>query len=122
MGLCMEAAAENHKMFFVLDRVNPINAATVDGPVLVGATSFVGFHPLPLRMDDHGELARMFKAERKCDVDLRAIALENWKRDAWFDETGQPWTNPSPNLTQPHEAILYPGSGCWRAHSRSAGH
>jgi uncharacterized protein YbbC (DUF1343 family)/CubicO group peptidase (beta-lactamase class C family) len=112
MGLCMEAAAENHKVFFVLDRVNPINGTTVDGPVLVGTTSFVGFHNIPLRYGmTIGELARMFKAERKCAVDLRVIALENWKREAWFDETGQPWTNPSPNLRNLTEAILYPGMG-----------
>ena len=34
MGLAMEAAAENGKKYFVLDRVNPINGVDIDGPVL----------------------------------------------------------------------------------------
>ena len=34
LGLCLEAAAEAHLKFFVLDRVNPITGVTIDGPVL----------------------------------------------------------------------------------------
>jgi uncharacterized protein YbbC (DUF1343 family) len=30
---------------------------------------------------------------------------------AWFDQTGQPWVNPSPNLRNLLEATLYPGVG-----------
>jgi len=29
----------------------------------------------------------------------------------WFDQTGLPWTNPSPNMRNLTEAILYPGIG-----------
>jgi len=29
----------------------------------------------------------------------------------WFDQTGLPWTNPSPNMRNLNEAILYPGVG-----------
>jgi CubicO group peptidase (beta-lactamase class C family) len=49
MGLCMEAAAEAGIEFIVLDRANPIDGVTIDGPVLTEKTSFVGFHPTPLR-------------------------------------------------------------------------
>jgi uncharacterized protein YbbC (DUF1343 family)/CubicO group peptidase (beta-lactamase class C family) len=112
LGLAMEAAAENGKKFFVLDRVNPLNGVTVDGPLLTGATSFVGFHRIPLRYGmTIGELARMFKAERDCAVDLTVIPLENWRREWWLDQTGLPWTNPSPNMRNLTEAILYPGVG-----------
>src|SRR5436309_6158412 len=31
------------------------------------------------------------------------------KRRNWFDSTGLPWINPSPNIRNPHEALLYPG-------------
>src|SRR5213079_2366123 len=31
--------------------------------------------------------------------------------DLWFDQTGLPWTNRSPNLRSLTEAILYPGIG-----------
>jgi uncharacterized protein YbbC (DUF1343 family)/CubicO group peptidase (beta-lactamase class C family) len=112
MGLAMEAAAANGKKYFVLDRVNPINGATIDGPVLSGKTSFVGFHNIPLRYGmTIGELAKMFNAERNCNAQLTVIPLENWHRDSCFDETGLPWTNPSPNMRNLTEAILYPGVG-----------
>jgi uncharacterized protein YbbC (DUF1343 family)/CubicO group peptidase (beta-lactamase class C family) len=112
MGLVMEAAAENGKKYFVLDRVNPINAATVDGPVRMGKSSFVAFHQVPLRYGmTIGELAKMYNAEHNCKADLTVIPLENWQRDMYFDQTGLPWTNPSPAMRNLTEAILYPGIG-----------
>jgi len=116
MALCMEAAAENGKKYFVLDRVDPINGVSVEGPVLEGKPSFVGYHYVPLRYGmTIGELARMFKAERNCQAELSVISLENWSREAWLDETGLPWTNPSPNMRNLAEAILYPGVGLLEA-------
>jgi uncharacterized protein YbbC (DUF1343 family)/CubicO group peptidase (beta-lactamase class C family) len=112
MGLTLEAAGENGKKYFVLDRVNPINAATVDGPVRKGKESFVAFHEVPLRYGmTIGELARMCNAERNCKADLTVIQVENWRREAWLDQTGLPWTNPSPNMRSLPAAILYPGVG-----------
>ncbi|HWI58464.1 MAG TPA: exo-beta-N-acetylmuramidase NamZ domain-containing protein [Bacillota bacterium] len=112
MGLCLEAAAEAGIKYFVLDRVNPLNGVAVDGPVLTEKTSFVGFHPVPLRYGmTIGELARMFNAERQCHADLTVIELEGWSRDMWLDQTGLPWTNPSPNMRNLTQAILYPGVG-----------
>ena len=112
MGLTLEAAGENGKKYFVLDRVNPINGVAIDGPVRIGKESFVAFHEVPLRYGmTIGELARMCNAERSCKTDLTVIQVENWKRDAWFDQTGQPWINQSPNMRNLTEAILYPGIG-----------
>ena len=112
MGLCMEAAAANGKKYFVLDRVNPINAATVDGPVRLGKGSFVAYHEVPLRYGmTIGELARMCNAEGRLNADLVVIPVENWQRSWWFDQTGLPWTNPSPAMRNLKEAILYPGIG-----------
>jgi len=112
MAKVMEAAAANGKKYFVLDRVNPINGVTVDGPVLKEASSFIGYHRVPLRYGmTIGELARMFKAERNCNADLTVIPLENWRREFWFDQTGLPWINPSPNMRSLTEATLYPGLG-----------
>ena len=112
MALAMEAAAENGKKFFVLDRVDPINGIAVEGPVLNAEPTFVGYHRVPLRYGmTIGELARMFQRERNCNVDLTVVPLEHWHRDMWFDETGLPWTNPSPNMRNLNEAILYPGVG-----------
>jgi len=112
MAMVMEAAAENSKKYFILDRVDPINGVIVDGPVLMGKPSFVAYHSVPLRYGmTIGELARMFKAEHNCAADLTVIPLENWRRDLWLDQTGLPWTNPSPNMRNLAEAILYPGVG-----------
>ena len=112
LGLAVETAGENGKKIFVLDRPNPINGVTVDGPVRTGKASFVAFHEVPLRYGmTLGELARMFNAERNSKADLTVVQLENWRRDQWFDQTGLPWTNPSPNMRNLNEAILYPGVG-----------
>jgi uncharacterized protein YbbC (DUF1343 family) len=58
-----------------------------------------------------GELARMFNVEQGLGLDLTVVPLEGWRRDLWFDETGLPWTNPSPNMRNLTQAILYPGVG-----------
>ncbi len=116
MGLCLEAAAKAGKKFFVLDRVNPIGGLGVEGPVCHGESSFTAFHSLPIRHGmTVGELARLFDAERGWNAELTVIPLQGWSRAAWFDETGQPWTNPSPNMRNLTEAILYPGIGLLEA-------
>jgi uncharacterized protein YbbC (DUF1343 family)/CubicO group peptidase (beta-lactamase class C family) len=112
MGLTLQAAGENGKKYFVLDRVNPINGVTIDGPVRMGKGSFVAYHEVPLRYAmTIGELARMCNAERQCNADLTIIKAENWKRELWLDQTGLPWTHPSPNMRSLPGAILYPGTG-----------
>jgi uncharacterized protein YbbC (DUF1343 family) len=112
MGLAIEAAAENGKEIFVLDRVNPINGTGIDGPVLDEPPTFVGFYKVPLRHGmTLGELARMYNAEKNLNAKLTVIEAEGWRREQWFDETGLPWTNPSPNMRNLKQAILYPGVG-----------
>ena len=113
MGLCLEAAAKANLEFIVLDRVNPINASTVEGPVYRGTTNqFVAFHAIPVRHGmTVGELARMIAAERGWKPKLTVIPVQGWKRSAWFDETGMPWINTSPNMRNLKQATLYPGVG-----------
>jgi uncharacterized protein YbbC (DUF1343 family) len=113
LGLCMEAANEAGLKFFVLDRVNPINGLMMDGPVRSGPSNFVAYYPEPVRYGmTEGELATMCKAERGWEqLDLTVIKLQGWNRDAWFDQTGLPWINPSPNMRSLTEAMLYPGVG-----------
>jgi uncharacterized protein YbbC (DUF1343 family)/CubicO group peptidase (beta-lactamase class C family) len=112
MGNCMEAASKAKLKFFVLDRVNPIGGRIVEGPIHTGPSSFVAFHSTPLRHGmTVGELARMFNDERGWKADLTVIPLEGWTRSMWFDETGLPWLNPSPNMRSLTEATLYPGVG-----------
>jgi len=112
MGLAMEAAAEAGVKFIVLDRVNPIGATVVEGPVRLGPTDFIAFHDIPIRHGmTVGELARMFNSERGYNADLQVVKIENWSRGQVFDTTGQPWTNPSPNMRNLTQAMLYPGIG-----------
>ena len=123
MGHAMQAAAEHGVRFVVLDRPNPINGVTVSGPVLdEGRQSFTAFHRLPVRHGmTIGELARMFKAELQLDVDLEIIPLEGWQRTDYFDSTGLPWVDPSPNMRSLTEAILYPGIGLLETTNLSVG-
>ena len=112
MGLAMEAAAEAGIQFIVLDRVNPIGGGTVAGPVRLGPSQFIAYHDIPVQHGmTAGELARMINAERGLDVGLEIVKIEGWKRDRFFDSTGQPWTNPSPNMRNLTQALLYPGIG-----------
>lgn len=114
MGLAMEAAAEAGIPFFVLDRPNPINGLTVDGPQLEGTPDFVGFHDIPIRHGmTTGELARMFRSEMPelKMLQLEVIPCRGWSRAMFWSETGLPWTNPSPNMRSSQQALLYPGTG-----------
>ena len=69
-----------------------------------------------------GELARLFNARAE---DRRGphgcVAMRNWQRDAWFDETGSPWINPSPNMRTLYAATLYPGIGAFEQTNISVG-
>ncbi|MHB8521569.1 MAG: exo-beta-N-acetylmuramidase NamZ domain-containing protein [Limisphaerales bacterium] len=122
MGLSLEAAAKAGKKFFVLDRVNPINGVAINGPVLDGPHSFTGLYAVPVRYGmTIGEEARMFDAERGLHADLTVIPVKGWERDSWFDQTGLPWINPSPNMRSLTEATLYPGVGLLETTALSVG-
>lgn len=109
---CLEAAAKARLKFIVLDRSNPIGGNAVEGPLLVGTNSFVAWHNVPLRHGmTLGEVARMVNAERGFGADLTVVPVDGWSRGQWFDEFGQPWTNPSPNMRSLAAAALYPGVG-----------
>jgi uncharacterized protein YbbC (DUF1343 family)/CubicO group peptidase (beta-lactamase class C family) len=111
LGYCLEAAGKQGIEFYVLDRPNPITGAAVDGPVLdPDLHSFVGYFPMPIRHGmTVGELAEMFNRENHLNAKLHVIKMQDWQRADWFDETGQTWINPSPNLRNLTEETLYPG-------------
>ena len=124
MGLAMEAAAQHGKRFVVLDRPNPIRGDRMGGPMLdAGRESFVGFHSLPIQHGmTVGELARMFKTERDLtNLKLEVIPCTSWRRNSYFDEAGLPWINPSPNMRNLNQAILYPAIGVWEMTNISVG-
>lgn len=109
----LEAAAKYHIPMFVLDRPNPINGAVVEGPMLdADLISFVGPFSMPVRYGmTIGELAEMINQEDHIGAELHVIKMKGWHRDDWFDETGMVWVNPSPNIRNLTENILYPALG-----------
>ena len=68
-----------------------------------------------------GELARLFNGENKIGADLTVIEAKNWERGKWFDETGLPWINPSPNMRNLIQATVYPGIGAIETTNISVG-
>ena len=119
----MEEAAKRRISVVILDRPNPINGFQIEGPTLdKSSLSFVGYFPMPIRHGmTLGEIARLVNAENKIGADLTVVAVKNWNRDQWFDATGLPWINPSPNMRNLTEATLYPGIGAFEATNISVG-
>lgn len=107
----MEEAAQRKIPFLVFDRPNPINGATVEGPVLdPDLESFIGCAPLPLRHGmTLGEIATMMNTERSTGATLEVVKMEGWERGDWFDSTGLVWVDPSPNMRSLTAAVVYPG-------------
>jgi uncharacterized protein YbbC (DUF1343 family) len=123
LGYVLEACAENHVAVFVLDRPNMIGGYDVDGPSSdPERESLVAYHPMPLRHGmTIGELARLFNVEREIGADLRVVTMAGWQRSFWFDNCGQPWTDPSPNIRDLTAAALYPGVGLLEGTNVSVG-
>ena len=124
MAYVMEEAARRKLPVFVLDRPNPVNGWQIEGPSLdKDAASFVGYFPaMPIRHGmTLGEMARLFNAENKIGADLTVVAMKNYRRDHWFDDTALPWVSPSPNMRNLNEAVLYPGIGAIEGTNLSVG-
>ncbi len=112
MANCLTAAARHRVPVIVCDRPNPIDGASVEGPMLEpGFESFVGQFPIPMRHGmTIGELARLFNDAFGLGADLTVIPVEGWRREMYFDETALPWVIPSPNMPTLETAIVYPGA------------
>lgn len=112
MALSMKAAARKGVPFVVLDRPNPIGGEIVEGALLDPKfKSFVGMYPIPARHGmTVGELATLFNRKYGIGCDLIVARVANWRRSQWFDQTGLPWVNPSPNLRSLAALTSYPGS------------
>jgi len=113
MAYMLEAAASQKIRVMVLDRPNPINGLQIEGPILDQQfIGFTGYFPMPIRHGlTMGELARLFNAENDIGTVLTVVKMKGWQRQYWFDATGLPWMNPSPNMRNLIQAALYPGIG-----------
>ena len=123
MAYLLEEAAARELRVLVLDRPNPIGGLGVEGPILEeSATGFTGYFPAPVRHGlTIGELARLFNTERGLDAQLEVVAMRGWRRATWFDQGGLSWVNPSPNMRNLHQALLYPGIGAIEGANLSVG-
>lgn len=112
MSYCMEACAENKKIFVLMDRINPIGGIEVEGNVLDPEySSFVGMYPITNRYGlTAGELAMLFNRELGIGCDLAVVRLEGWKRDMYQKDTDLLWVSPSPNIPTMDTAVLYNGT------------
>ena len=123
LGNALEECAKAGIHLIVLDRPNPIGGIAVEGPISDPKVhTFVCWHPIPVRHGmTIGELARLYNTERKIGAGLQVIPCEGWRRMQLWDETGLFWTNPSPNMRNLTEAILYPGIGLLETTNISVG-
>jgi uncharacterized protein YbbC (DUF1343 family) len=123
MAYSMEAAAQQHIAFYVLDRPNPLGGEAIEGPMLDrDRISFVGYFPMPVKYAmTMGELAQMFNAENRIAADLHVIAMEDWHRRDTYDMTGLAWIAPSPALRSLRADIVYPGLEILQAGGVSVG-
>jgi uncharacterized protein YbbC (DUF1343 family)/CubicO group peptidase (beta-lactamase class C family) len=113
LGYFLEAAAKAGIEMIVLDHPNPVTGSFVQGAIPdPGHESFVNYFPVPVRHGmTMGELAKMFNTERNINARLTVVPMDGWMRGDWYDATGLPWINPSPNMRSLNEATLYPGVG-----------
>jgi uncharacterized protein YbbC (DUF1343 family) len=111
MAYCMEEAAKHKITFFVLDRPNPLGGEIIEGPMLdADKPSFTAYFRLPIRYGlTIGELAQLFNEENHIQCDLHVVAMKNWRRNYFYEETGLRWLPPSPNLRTLKGSVLYPG-------------
>jgi uncharacterized protein YbbC (DUF1343 family)/CubicO group peptidase (beta-lactamase class C family) len=113
MKACLEACAEADVPVVVLDRPNPVNGITLEGPIAENTNSLVSSTAIPIRHGmTMGELAVWFQENdlKRANLKLEINYLDNWQPKRMFDECTLPWIAPSPNMPDPDTALLYIGT------------
>ena len=109
--LMIEQAAHAQKRVFILDRPNPLNGMTVQGPLIdPGYKSFVGLYSIAVRHGmTIGELCTMLNEQNGLGADVKVIRMRGWQRNQYMGNSKRPWTIPSPNMPYFSTALVYPG-------------
>jgi len=109
--LALTAAAAG-KPLVILDRPNPIRADRFEGNILdLKFRSLVGQHAVALRYGlTVGELMKYLVGTKALNASVTVVPMKNYRRSMWYDETGMPRVNPSPNLRTLDAELLYPGT------------
>ncbi len=112
MAQAVEAAGKAGVPVIILDRPNPIRADKVDGGILDTAfKSLVGLYPVSLRYGfTPGELALYLVGSGKFKADVKVVPMQGYTRSMYYEDTGLPWVNPSPNLRNNDANVLYTGT------------
>jgi uncharacterized protein YbbC (DUF1343 family) len=90
----LEAAVDFDKPVVLLDRPNPINGNSLEGPVVRPSfQSLLGYHLVPLRHGmTIGEYALMVNEtgwiRESRTSKLTVVPMSSWRRDMWIDDTG----------------------------------
>ncbi len=111
----LEAAAEQGKAVWVLDRPNPAGRPVEGMTLQPGWESFVGAGAMPMRHGlTLGELGSWFIDTLGLNVDYRMIEIEGWFPDVgpgfgWPTDE-RIWINPSPNAPNLAMARAYGGT------------
>ncbi|MFM2099468.1 MAG: hypothetical protein RLZZ366_1007 [Pseudomonadota bacterium] len=111
----LEAAAEQGKEVWVLDRPNPAGRPIEGLTLRPGWESFVGAGPMPMRHGmTLGELGHWFIVHFKLNVAYRVIEMEGYDPAAapgfgWPSDE-RIWINPSPNAANINMARAYAGT------------
>lgn len=128
LGFVMDAAAEYGLEVVVLDRPNPITGVRADGFVTdpEARFRFGSYAPVPvLHGLTMGELARFYNGELLLQggkvPTVHVVPMLGWTRAMWYDETGIPWSRPSPNLLTLESLLAYAGTCLFEAVNVSEG-
>jgi uncharacterized protein YbbC (DUF1343 family) len=111
----LEAAAQQKKSVWVLDRPNPAGRPVEGLRLRPGWESFVGAGPLPMRHGlTLGEVAQWFMRTLRLDVECEIVKMEGWNPlngPGYGWPLGErTWVNPSPNASNLWMARIYPGT------------
>jgi uncharacterized protein YbbC (DUF1343 family) len=111
----LEAAAQDGKTVWILDRPNPAGRPVEGWLLRNGWESFVGAGSLPVRHGlTLGELARWFVRSLKLDVECEVVAIEGWQPERGpgygWPLNERAWVNPSPNAASLPMVRCYPGT------------
>ncbi len=112
MALSMKSSAQFQVPFVVLDRLNPISAAVMEGPILeISHQSFVGIWKIPLRHGmTIGELAQLMNVQMQLNCELHVVKAVQYKRNQSLQTINYlGFVPPSPNIPNFESAALYPG-------------
>lgn len=111
----LEAAAEQGKSVWVLDRPNPAGRPVEGLSLRSGWESFVGAGTMPMRHGlTLGEMGHWFMRELNLDLDYQVIRMAGWQPDQGpgfgWPLGERAWINPSPNAPNLSMARCYAGT------------